>query len=206
MKLFLLLEVSFVVTRASALFENLRSDVVLTEVLEQKSRSRQNWHEESEALLNEHIALEFSAGYQYHALFAYAHRDTVNLKKSANFFSESAEEEFGHAQKLMEYQIMRGGVVDLKKFAPPVHEFPATSDKSDALVAFESVLAMEKKVYDSLLAVRAACGKHDDPQCQDYLDGFLDHQIRAVDQAARYVADLVRVGPSGFAVWKWVMT
>jgi len=93
--------------------------------------------------------------------------------------------------------------VDLRPLDAPVHEFDATADRSDARVAFEAALAMEKKVYDSLLALHATCGKHVDPSCEDFVEKFLEEQIDAIDELARYVADLDRVGPSGHAVWQW---
>jgi len=127
----------------------------------------------------------------------------VNLKHSAEFFAENAAEEFGHAKKLMDYQIKRGGKVVLKPLDAPVHTFEATDDKSDARVAFESALALEKRVFDSLLAVHAMCGKHSDPQCQDHIDDYLEEQIDAIDKLARHVADLDRVGNDGHPVWVW---
>lgn len=153
--------------------------------------------------MNDHIALEMAAAIQYRAMFAFAYRDYVNLKNSAKFFEDSAKEEFQHAYELMEYQIKRGGKVELKALDAPVHEFSATADQADARVLFESALALEKRVYDSLLAVHALCGKNNDPQCQDHIDGYLEDQIEAIDKIARNIADLDRVGPSGYSVWQW---
>mmetsp|Transcript_14606 Transcript_14606/g.47585 ORF Transcript_14606/g.47585 Transcript_14606/m.47585 type:complete len:216 (-) Transcript_14606:499-1146(-) len=168
------------------------------------SRSRHpSWHVESESILNEHVALEQAAAVQYRALYAYFRRDSVNLKNTAKFFEESANEEWGHASELMSYQITRGGKVDIKPLDAPVHEFPATDSKSDARVAFESALAMEKKVLDSLLRLHATCGKRVDPSCQDTIDHYVQDQVTAIDHIARHVADLDRVGNDGHAVWEW---
>ena len=135
--------------------------------------------------------------------YAYFKRDSVNLKNVAKFFAENANEEWGHASELMEYQITRGGKVQIKALDAPVHEFPGTETKSDARVAFESALAMEKKVHDSLLRLHAVCGNHLDPMCQDNIDHYLADQITAIDQLARYVAELQRIGTDGYAVWLW---
>eukprot|EP00630_Chrysocystis_fragilis_P002838 CAMPEP_0197388434 /NCGR_PEP_ID=MMETSP1165-20131217/1072_1 /TAXON_ID=284809 /ORGANISM="Chrysocystis fragilis, Strain CCMP3189" /LENGTH=201 /DNA_ID=CAMNT_0042913781 /DNA_START=33 /DNA_END=638 /DNA_ORIENTATION=+ len=173
-------------------------------VEEGKSRSRHaTWHAESETALNAHIALEYAAGYQYRALAAFANRDWVNLKGSAKAFEENAKEEFEHARELSEYQQKRGGLVELKALEAPVHEFAATTDKSDARVAWESALALEKRVYDSLLSVHAVCGRHADPNCEDTIEAYLEDQVSAIDKLARYVADLNRVGTDGHAVWEW---
>lgn len=168
----------------------------------EESRSRHStWSKESEATLNEHIALEMFAAVQYRALYAFAARDWINLKKSAEFFAENAEEEFGHAFELMKYQGKRGGKVELKPIAAPEHEFGPTGAKSDAQVMFEAALNLEKRVFESLRNLHSICGKHDDAQCQDHVENYLEEQVEAVDKLARYVADLVRVGPEGHPVW-----
>lgn len=168
------------------------------------SRSRHpTWHAETEAIMNDHIALEMAAALQYRAMYAFCNRDHVNLKKSAKLFAENANEEFKHAYELMEYQIKRGGVVDIKALDSPVHEFSATPTKSDARVAFESALALEKRVYDSLIVVHKTCGKHEDAACQHMIENYLEEQIEAIDSFARHVADLDRVGVSGHAVWEF---
>mmetsp|Transcript_822 Transcript_822/g.2316 ORF Transcript_822/g.2316 Transcript_822/m.2316 type:complete len:216 (+) Transcript_822:60-707(+) len=168
------------------------------------SRSRiASWHAEAESVLNEHVALEQAAAVQYRAMYAYFARDSVALPKTAAFFMENANEEWGHASQLIDYQIKRGGKADLKALDAPVHEFPATEVKSDARIAYESALAMEKKVYDSLQKVHATCGAHGDVSCQDFIEHYLADQVAAIDKIARYVAQLDRIGNQGSAVWLW---
>ena len=42
--------------------------------------------------LNDHINVEFTASYAYHALFAYFDRDTVALNGFAKYFKQQADE------------------------------------------------------------------------------------------------------------------
>ncbi len=42
--------------------------------------------------LNDHINVEFTAAYAYHALFAYFDRDTVALNGFAKYFKQQADE------------------------------------------------------------------------------------------------------------------
>ena len=44
--------------------------------------------------LNDHINVEFTASYAYHALFAYFDRDTVALKGFAQYFKKQSDEVF----------------------------------------------------------------------------------------------------------------
>lgn len=64
--------------------------------------------------MNEQINIEYTISYVYHALHSYFARDNVGLPGFAKFFSEASEEERGHAQLLMDYQVKRGGRVELK--------------------------------------------------------------------------------------------
>ena len=78
---------------------------------EPESRCRVDWHAECEKALNDHINVEYTASYAYHALFSYFDRDTVGLQGFASFFEQQSLEERGHAKEFMEYQNTRGGQV-----------------------------------------------------------------------------------------------
>ena len=57
--------------------------------------------------------------YIYHAMYAYFARDNVYLPGIAKHFLKESLEERGHAELLMNYQIMRGGRVELQAIMPP---------------------------------------------------------------------------------------
>lgn len=63
------------------------------------------------------------------------------LKGFAKFFKELAEEENEHAQKLIEYQNLRGGRVVFSEIARPSEQ-----EWSSPLVAIEFALNLEKNV------------------------------------------------------------
>lgn len=160
------------------------------------SRVRQNFHEESEAGLNQQINTELSAMYFYMAMAAYYDRDDVALRNVAAFFRKSAAEEKSHAEALIEYQNKRGGrVVFANISAPPQTEF------TSLLSAFTSALTLEKEVNGSLLALHKVADSHDDAQMTDFLEGnFLKEQVEAIRELAGYVANLRQVG-SGLGEW-----
>merc|ERR1712117_463372 len=90
------------------------------------SRVRQNFHEESEALINKQINTEMHASYVYLAMSSFFNREDQALPGFSKFFRKASDEERDHAMKLIEYQNMRGGKVVFKVnpffvlMAPPV--------------------------------------------------------------------------------------
>ena len=155
-----------------------------------------NWSVECENLLNEQINLEHMAFYQYLALYSYFNRDNVSLQNTANYFLKASNEEKGHAEKMIQYQLKRGGKVVLQTINPPAHEW-GNVDKTDILHSFEEALFLEQKVYEHLLKLHEIA----DPQFADYLETeFLEEQIDAMNELAHYIAQLKRIGSNGHGI------
>ena len=72
------------------------------------SRIRQNFKEESEALINKQINMEFYASYVYMSMYTYFDRDDVAYAGMAAFFKKSSDEEREHGEKLIKYGKRRG--------------------------------------------------------------------------------------------------
>ena len=70
-------------------------------------------HTSSAQALNDHINVEYTASYAYHALFSYFDRDIVGVSGFAKFFAQQSQEERSHAEEFMKYQNIRGGKVTL---------------------------------------------------------------------------------------------
>lgn len=120
----------------------------------------------------------------------YFDRDDVAFENAAKFFKRSAEEEKEHAEKLMKYQNQRGGRIifkDIKR--PEKDEWGTLSD------AFESALALEKAVNESLLCLHKVAEKHGDAHMCDFLESsFLCEQVEAIKQLSGFITSLMRVG------------
>ncbi|TXG58882.1 hypothetical protein EZV62_016711 [Acer yangbiense] len=131
-------------------FEELKKEYLAVPITPHVSIARQTYSDECEAAINEQINVEYNASYVYHALFAYFDRDNITFKGLAKFFKESSEEEREHAEKLMEYQNIRGGRVKLHSILMPPSDFEHV-EKGDALYAMELALSLEKIVNEKLL-------------------------------------------------------
>merc|ERR1719369_973317 len=73
------------------------------------SKIRQNFHEESEALINKQINMEFYASYVYLSMSSWFNRDDQALPGFAKYFGKASDEERGHGTMLMQYQARRAG-------------------------------------------------------------------------------------------------
>lgn len=132
--------------------------------------------------------------YAYHAIWAYFDRDSVALPGFAKFFSEQSMEERVHAEEFMKYQNKRGGTVELQPIAVPEMKFTMDDGTNDALYAMDLHLQLEKFVYHKLTDLHKVAEEAGDSQMQDFVEGYLTHQVDAIKTAADYVAQLKRVG------------
>lgn len=181
-------------------FEELKKEVLAVPIAPQVSLARQKYSDECEAAINEQINVEYNASYVYHALFAYFDRDYVALKGLAKFFKESSEDEREHAEKLMEYQNIRGGRVKLHSILMPLSEFDHV-EKGDALYAMELALSLEKLTNEKLLDLHSVADRNNDPQMAEFIEReFLSEQVEDIKMIGEYVAQLRRVG-KGHGVW-----
>lgn len=105
---------------------------------------RHGYHEEIERMVNNQIVAEFSAGYTYLSMAAYFGRSDVALPGCHAFFSKMYLEEQEHALKLIEYQNMRGGRVELC----PISVFSEDQDWKSICNVFTVSLNMEKTVKE----------------------------------------------------------
>ena len=102
---------------------------------------------------------------------------------------------------LMDYQITRGGQVELQAITPPQVEYDHP-EKGDALYAFELSLSLEKLNNDRLVALHRVAEKAEDAALQDFIEGaLLEDQVKSIQEVAEYVAQLKRMGSAGEAVW-----
>jgi len=154
------------------------------------SAIRQNYHNESEALVNKQINMELYASYVYMAMGHFFAREDQAMHGFAKFFKTSSDEERDHAQKFMDYQNSRGGSILLKDISKPKKESWNT-----ILEAMEDVLALEKAVNESLLSMHLKASEHNDAHLTDFLEGnFLDEQVSGIKKIADLVTKMKRVG------------
>lgn len=164
-----------------------------------------NWNKKCEDIVNKQIQLEYWASYQYHLMWSYFDRSTIGLKKIADFFKKSSDEEREHAHKLMEYQNLRGGIVKLEGIKSINLDYLNTNNiENDVLKSFKKALEMEQIVYKSLLEVQRMGEECNDPQFTDFIEGeYLEEQVSALNEISKYISQLGRIGNNGHGIWNF---
>jgi len=154
------------------------------------SRVKQNFHSDNEALINKQINMELYASYVYLSMSAYFARDDIALLGFAKRFKEASHEEREHAEKLIDYQNLRGGRVVFREISKP------TSDEwGTAMEAIEASLQLERTVNESLLTMHKAADEFHDAQLTDFLEGeFLKEQVEAIKEIGDLITKMKRAG------------
>ncbi|XP_072514770.1 ferritin, lower subunit [Salminus brasiliensis] len=153
---------------------------------------KHNLHSESEAALNKLINVKLTASYTYLSLGMYFDRDDVALPNFSSFFLERSVKEREHAEKLLEYQNMRGGRVLLQTIAKPTRE-----DWRGGQDAISFSLEYQKSLNNSLLDIHRIAGKHTDPHLCDFLENqFLSDSHDTIKKLGDYLSSLTRLTSS----------
>ena len=79
--------------------------------------------------LNQQINAELGASYEYLAMSAWC--SSQNLLGSAKWLRLQSQEEYGHAMKLFDFVLARGGEVALKEMPAPTQKFSTLHDIFD---------------------------------------------------------------------------
>lgn len=157
-----------------------------------QSAVKQNFHAETEGDVNKLINLKLNASYTYLALGMYFDRDDVALPNFSSFFLERSAKEREQAEKLLEYQNMRGGRILLQNISKPSKE-----DWKGGLDAMTFSLEYQKTLNTRILDVHRRAGSHTDPHLCDFLEQhFLVDSHDTIKKLGDYIGSLTRITAS----------
>ena len=139
--------------------------------------------------LNDQIGREFNAAHQYTALAAYY--DRLTFPRLAKFFFEQAEEERGHAMKMVHYLRDTGADLRLGEVAAPKTDF------TDHVEPIRLALEHERKVTVSISALFEIARDTSDYASESFMQWFVDEQVEeeSTMDALLQVAERVREYP-----------
>ncbi len=129
-----------------------------------------------EKALNDHILEEMYSSYLYLAMAASAHN--LGLNGFAHWFKIQSKEEWGHAMKMFEFIIQRGGRVALKDIKKPPHDFGTPH------AMIKKTYEHEQKVSALLNKLYEEAGRIKDNATQVMLQWFIQEQVEEEAQVA----------------------
>ena len=139
--------------------------------------------------LNDQIGREFTAAHQYTAVGAYYDRAT--FPRLAKFFFDQAEEERGHAMKMVGFLRDTGADLHLGEVPAPRTEF------ADHVEPIRIALKQERKVTIAIAALFEIARETKDFASESFMQWFVDEQVEeeATMDALLQVAERVREYP-----------
>ena len=149
-----------------------------------------------ERAINAQIQVEFQSAYIYLAMSA--RFEKMGFRGFAQWMRIQWEEETMHAMKLYDFIHQRDGTVTLLALdpaPPPSFETP--------LAAFETVLAHERHVTQSINDLYALAVEERDYPLQTLLQWFIDEQVEEEEQARDIIDNLRLVGNEGQGLFSW---
>jgi ferritin len=139
--------------------------------------------------LNEQIGREFAAAHQYTAIGAWY--DELTFPRLAKFFYDQAEEERGHAMKMIGYLRDTGSDLRLGEVPAPKMSF------EDHVEPIRQALEQEKKVTIRISSLFEIARETNDYASESFMQWFVDEQVEeeATMDALLAVAERVREYP-----------
>jgi ferritin len=140
--------------------------------------------------LNKQVGQELSAALNYLAIAAYF--DSEGLPVLAARYFKQADEERGHAMRLVRYILDAGGSLEI----PAIPAVSQTDFKS-AEHAADSALAGEQVVTDSIVALVELCENEKDHLTKNFLQWFVAEQCEELSSAETILKMIHRAGDTG---------
>jgi len=139
--------------------------------------------------LNDQISRELLAAYQYTAVGAWY--DRMTLPRLAKFFFGQADEERGHAMKMVDYLRDTGAELRLGQVPAPRMEF------ADHVEPIRLSLEYERKVTVAISSLFQIARETGDYASESFMQWFVDEQIEeeATMDSLLQVAERVRDQP-----------
>ena len=119
--------------------------------------------------LNAQIGRELAAAHQYVAISTYYARET--FPQLAAFFAKQADEERGHAMKMVEYLVDRDARVEFGAIEAPTNTFP------DHVAPIRTALEQERSVTVRISELFQIARETNDFLSEQFIHWFLQEQV-----------------------------
>lgn len=124
------------------------------------------------AKLNEQITSEFNAEHTYLSMACMY--DGLGLGQLAGYFRKQADEERGHALKILDYVLDAEGTAKLQAVPQPPHNWDSV------LAAIEAALEHERRVTAQIHDLVVLTEREKDYSTRTFLNWFVNEQVEEV--------------------------
>ena len=121
------------------------------------------------AALNEQVGREFAAAHQYVSIGT--HYEDQTFPRLAHFFYEQAEEERGHAMKMVKYMLDTNCPVELGPIAAPTNHFQSHVEP------IKAALEQERSVTVHISELFEIARETKDYESEQFIEWFLEEQV-----------------------------
>jgi len=140
-------------------------------------------------LVNHQVLHELIAFYEYTNMSAFFMRHEYDYPGFARYFQAAADGKMRDAQKLMKYQLKRGGTLNLTKLPAP-----ATTDWTRAARVFASAMKMERELTSLVLCLHELGTMWNDKDFVDFLETtMIPEQYKNMRELKGHKEKLVRM-------------
>ena len=146
-----------------------------------------------EDAINAQIGREFYAAYLYLGMMSYF--ESRSLTGFGHWMRVQAQEEAGHAMRLVDFLLDRGGSVDLHAIEKPEVNFDSP------LEVMRAALAHEQRVTGTINELYALAVKHNDYPVQVLMQWFVSEQVEEEKNAGEIVDQLELAAGSASALF-----
>jgi len=142
--------------------------------------------------INNQVQAELASAYLYLSMAAYC--EGKNMKGFGHWLRVQYQEETGHAMKLMDYLLERGGQPELKAIDAPPAEF------GSPLNVFEKVLSHEQHVTSLIHSLYEVALAEKDYASQIFLQWFINEQVEEEASASEILEKIKMLGDKSSAI------
>ena len=142
--------------------------------------------------INRQIRNEFYAAYLYLGMMTYF--ESKSLSGFGHWMRLQAQEEVGHAMRLVDFLLDRGGHVELEAIDAPQPDFESP------IAVMKAALGHEQKVTASINELYALSVKHNDYPAQVLMQWFVSEQVEEEKNAGEIVDQLELAAGSASAL------
>ncbi len=147
-------------------------------------------------LINEQVGHEFSAFYQYLAASVWCEAEA--LPELGRYFARQAEEERGHAMKMVQFLNDTNRKVTFSGIPAPVSSFSSVEE------LIKLAYDQEVKVTDQIKAIYDAAAEHNDRVTQNFMQWFLEEQVEEVASMDTLLKIAKRAGGDLFRIEEYI--